>query len=169
MKSAIKEKVLKIFQQHRQNPNLSFEEEYFLDFLFAKKIKQGSIRNSFRGLALYNRFMEAIQLEFGVCFRLADKQKNYSLDELVEQVEQSLGNPKSSKAAMRYLLRQPFEWKLILFLNVFLGLITASSYRLTFVFIFFLILWIGVNGILINIYYRDKGFAKKLAEKVLGE
>ena len=83
MKSAIKEKVLELFHQHRQNPNLPFEEEYFLDFLLAQKIKQGSIRNSFRGLAKYNRFMESLQLEYSICLKVEDKQKNYSVDELV--------------------------------------------------------------------------------------
>ncbi|MEM8888816.1 MAG: hypothetical protein AAGD28_12605 [Bacteroidota bacterium] len=105
MNQAIQEKVLEIFQEHRQNPNLPFEEEHFLDFLLAKKIKAGSIRNSFRGLSRYNRFMEAIQLEFGICLKVEDKQKTYTLNEFVLKVEEMLANPKSSKAAMRYLLK----------------------------------------------------------------
>lgn len=169
MKFEIKEKVLGIFHQHRQNPSLPFEEEYFLDFLLAKKIKQGSIRNSFRGLAKYNRFMESLQMEYSICLKVEDKQKNYSLDELVEKVEERLAHPKSSQAAMRYLLRRPFEWKLFLFLNAFLITVASLSYRLPFLFMLILMLLILVNGILINIHFREKRFAKNLAEKVLAE
>ena len=167
MKSALREKVLEIFHQHRQNPNLPFEEEYFLDFLLAKKIKQGSIRNSFRGLARYNRFMESLQLEYCICLKLADKQKNYSVNELVDKVEECLANSKSSKAAMRYLLRRPFPWKLCLFLNAFLIAAAVFSFRLPFLFMLILMLLILVNGTLIHVHLRDKHFAKSLAEKVL--
>jgi len=169
MNKAIRDKVHEIFQEHRQDSNLPFKEEYFLDFLLAKEIKAGSIRNSFRGLARYNRFIEAIQLEFGICLKVEGKQKSYALDEFVERVEEMRANPKSSKAAMRYLLRRPFEWKLFLFLNAFLILAASFFYGIPFLFIIILMLLMLTNGILINIYLRDKRFAKNLAEKVLAE
>ncbi|MEL6256566.1 MAG: hypothetical protein AAFR87_31480 [Bacteroidota bacterium] len=167
MNQAIQDKIREIFQEHRQNVNLPFEEEHFLDFLLAKDIKVGSIRNSFRGLARYNRFMEAIQMEFGICLKVADKEKTFALDEFVEKVEEMLANPQSSKAAMRYLLRRPFEWKLFLFLNAFLIIAASFSYSIPFLFMLILMILMLANGILINIHFRDKRFARSLAEKVL--
>jgi hypothetical protein len=44
----IKEKILEIFKEERQRPDLAFEESHFLDFLRFPAHSKNNIKNSFQ-------------------------------------------------------------------------------------------------------------------------
>ena len=129
MRAEIRARILEIFQEQRENPHLDFEENHILDFLLVKPITPGSIRNSMRGLKAYNKFMQELQMEFAICFRIADKQMAYSLEGLVDRVIEMKENPRSSKAALRYQARQSLPWKFFFMIHLIGAFLAAFLYQ----------------------------------------
>ncbi len=81
-------KVTELFEKHRATPGASYDEDHFIDFLLAEPKAVGAVQNSFRGLRRYNAFLDDVQYEFAVCFSLADREANYSLDKFAGRVVQ---------------------------------------------------------------------------------
>jgi hypothetical protein len=81
-----REKVVALFERHRATPGTPDEADHFLDILLAKPRRKRATYNSFRGLRRFNAFIDEVQLEFGICFSLKDREANYSLDRFVERV-----------------------------------------------------------------------------------
>ncbi|GAB2503491.1 hypothetical protein [Algoriphagus taiwanensis] len=86
----VREKILDLFNKERQIPNGEFNESHFLDFLTNPPHHKDTIKNSFRGVRRYYRFMDAIELEFAICFTLSDLDKYYSVDSLTKKVLERL-------------------------------------------------------------------------------
>ncbi len=86
----VKEKILILFQNDRQRPNTFFDESHFLDFLTYPPHKKNSIKNSFKGVRKYYRFMDKLELEFEICFSLPDLDKYYSVDSLTTKIQERI-------------------------------------------------------------------------------
>jgi len=161
-----REIIIGIFEKHREVKYSSFDEEHFLDYLMAKPSGKGAIHNSFCGLRRFNKFWNEIQLTFGICFSLKDRDKNYSLDDFVKRIEQLKNNPKSSRAALKYQMKFGFEWNIFISVNSILGAfivwlfeffpITALLTGVLFVF----------NFKLIKLHLTEKKYLKKLEQKI---
>ena len=82
----IKDKILEIFNSERKNPSADFNESHFMDFLTYPAHPKNTIKNSFKGVRKYYRFMDKLELEFGICFSLQDLDKYYSVDQLCKKV-----------------------------------------------------------------------------------
>ncbi|KPF69444.1 hypothetical protein IP84_06290 [beta proteobacterium AAP99] len=48
----------------------------------------------------YNRFIDDLQLEFGVCFSLADFETNHSLESIVHRIAYLVANPRGSRRSL---------------------------------------------------------------------
>ena len=161
-----REIIIEIFEKHREVKCSSFDEEHFFDYLVAKPTGKGAIRNSFGGLRRFNKFWNEIQLTFGICFSLKDRDKNYSLDDFVKRIEQLINNPKASRAALKYQMKFGFEWNIFISINFILGafivwlfeffLVTALITGVLFVF----------NFKLIKFHLSEKNYLKKLEQKI---
>jgi hypothetical protein len=101
----LRQRVLELFEAHRQAPGTPYDESHFLDFLLAKPRKRGAVRNSFLGLRRFNAFINQLQLEFAICFSSKDRDTNFSLDRFIERVVELRSNPRSSLASLRGPLR----------------------------------------------------------------
>lgn len=86
----IKETILKIFKEEKQKPNADFSESNFLDFLTFPAHSKNTIKNSFKGVRRYYRFMDKLELEFGICFSLPDLDKYYSIDSITKKVTERI-------------------------------------------------------------------------------
>ncbi|MEM6804082.1 MAG: hypothetical protein AAF696_21945 [Bacteroidota bacterium] len=169
MRAEIRAKILEIFQEQRENPHLAFEEERILDFLRVKAIPPGSIRNTMRGLKAYNKFMEALQMEFAICFRIADKQVSYSLEALVDRVIEMQENPRSSKAALRFQARQSLPWKFFSMIHLIGGFLSFFFFQKNW-WLFALIVLGGLLYLDVWSFWNhreEKQYYAKLAERVL--
>jgi hypothetical protein len=98
--SGHREKVVALFERHRATPGAPYEADHFLDFLLAKPRRKRAVYNSFRGLRRFNAFIDEVQLEFGICFSLKDREANYSLDRFVERVVTLERSRRSSLASL---------------------------------------------------------------------
>lgn len=126
----IRNKILEQFQVARQKPNADFEESHFLDFLTYPAHKTNSIKNTFQGTKRYYRFMDMLELEFGICFKVSDLDKYYSVDSLTKKVLERLQKAQGNKI----ILKQRKERK--------------ENYLLDGVLIFLLLLfysWLGFH------------------------
>lgn len=86
----IKDKILDLFNKTRQKPYSNFNESHFLDFLSNPPRPKNSIKNSFKGVKMYYRFMDKLELEFGICFKLSELDNYYSVDSLTKKVAERI-------------------------------------------------------------------------------
>ncbi len=93
-KDEVKNKIIEIFNSVRNNPEIEFKENNFMDFLLYPP--KNNIKNSFRGARKYYCFMDKIELEFGMCFKISDLDRYYSVDELVEKVNERINKRKGN-------------------------------------------------------------------------
>jgi hypothetical protein len=121
----IKVKILEIFTKERQRPDLDFDESNFMDFLTFPAHQRDTIKNSFKGVRKYYRFMNKLELEFTICFRLSELDTYYSVDSLtkkvIERIETRQGN--------LIILKQRFEEKETYYIEIILIIILLVIYN----------------------------------------
>src|SRR5690554_6224997 len=133
--------VLELFEKHRKMPGEEFDPDYFFDFLMSKPKGKGAFRNSFLGLRRFNAFWDEVQLEFGVCFSVKDRESDYSLNRFCERIEELQNSNRSSKASLRNRAKYGFEWNVFVFGNaIFVGLSVAVSG----IFLLAATIWVGI-------------------------
>lgn len=88
----IRDRILVVFKRERKAPNADFDESNLHRFLPHPPLPQGKLKNSFSGAKRYYRFMNALEIEFGICFNYDDLDKEYSLDKLVKKVQDKIKN-----------------------------------------------------------------------------
>lgn len=120
----VREKILYLFNNERQCPNSHFEESYFLDFLTHPPHPNNSIKNSFKGVRRYYRFMDKLELEFGICFKLSELDKYYSVDQLTKKVLERIGKGRGNLM----ILKQRNEEKEKYYIEVILTLIIMGAF-----------------------------------------
>jgi hypothetical protein len=127
MSTAHRDEIVAIFERHRQTPGADFAESHFIDYLLAHPKGNRSVHNSFLGLRRYNRFIEEVQMHFGVYFSIKDWEANYPLTKFVQRVSELQSSRRSSLASFRSHVRRGFGWNTVLVLSFF-GI--ASIYAL---------------------------------------
>lgn len=97
IENEIEEKILKIFNEKREKPNTSFDESHFLDYLTFPPKNKGQIKNSFKGVRRFYRFMDSLELEFSICFTLSDLDNPYySTTQLTKKVQERINKRKGN-------------------------------------------------------------------------
>lgn len=158
--------VLELFEKHRKVSGAEFDKEYFFDFLMKGPKGKGAFRNSFSGLRRFNAFWDEVQLEFGVCFSIKDRDSDYSLNDFCARIEELQKSKRSSKASLRNRAKYGFEWNIFVFCNVVLiGLaaLVNSIYLLASV------VWLGIaylNYKLVSSHLNEKRYIKALEAKI---
>lgn len=137
-----------------------------MDFLTNPVRKKNTIKNSFRGVRKYYRFMDKLGLEFGICFSLSDLDKYYSVDKLTKKVIERINKEKGNRMILQ---RRNIEEEKYIFEIVLLIILTGLFYWqginwisiLTTIIFGIVIYWILSS----KIYY--KGHIKKMNEILL--
>ncbi|WP_426485940.1 hypothetical protein [Flavobacterium sp. 2] len=164
----IKEKILEIFKEERQKPDADFNESHFLDFLTFPPHRKDNIKNSFRGVKKYYRFMYRLELEFEICFSLSDLDRGYSVDKITEKVIERIGKRRGNIMIIKQRIEQKETYYIELFLIFLLAIIYLKwginliSILLTLTFGF------GIYWILNSKLHRRK-HDKRLKLKILKE
>jgi hypothetical protein len=163
----IKEKILELFQLERQKPNADFDESHFLDYLIYPTAKTNSLKNTFKGARKYYRFMDRIELEFEICFRLSELDKYYSVDKLVEKVQERISKKKGNILILKERMGQKdfYRFELVL-IAILLGCYIWVGFNWLFLTVVFL------SGIAIfwtvTARLHNKRHNKKLSQKLIG-
>jgi len=86
--------VLGIFEQVRQRPKEPYEPERLLAYLTEPAPAKGRrVADTFAGRRRFVRFMNAVQLELGICFTLEEWESGFGLDDMVTTAVAKIGNP----------------------------------------------------------------------------
>lgn len=120
----IKEKILHLFKEERQRPDLEFEESHFLDFLTFPAHSNNNIKNSFKGVKRYYHFMKRLELEFSICFTLPDLDKTYSIDKITKKVVERIGKRRGNIM----IIKQRTEQRETYYIEIILIALTIIIY-----------------------------------------
>ncbi len=171
MAKATSYKVIELFEKHRKKPGADFDDSHFFDYLICKPKNIGAFRDSFSGLWRFNRLWDDLQLEFGICFSLKDREKNYSLSDFCSRIEQLKESKRSSISSLINREKVEFEWNLFISANI---LVLSVATLLTIVSSVFVsasawLLVAFLNYVFISIHISEKKYVKKLKDKLLNE
>lgn len=158
--------VLELFEKHRKLPGEEFYPDYFFDFLMNKPKGKGAFRNSFLGLRRFNAFWGEVQLRFGVCFSVKDRESDYSLNRFCERIEELKSSNGSSKASLRNRAKYGFERNVFVFGN---AILVGFSLAVSGIFLLSTSIWIGLaylNYKLITSYLKEKCYINMLEAKI---
>ena len=162
----IKDKILEVFKSQRKNPTAEFDDSHFMDYLTFPAHPKNTIKNSFRGVRKYYRFMDKLELEFGICFSLQDLDKYYSVDQLGKKVFDRIKKGKGNNM----ILKRRLEEKEKYYFEIALVLILVGVYYWQGINWISILLTIGF-GIVIYWILSNKLYSrihdKKLAVKIL--
>ena len=128
----VKNKILEIFNSERSNYSAEFDESHFMDFLTNPAHEKNTIKNSFKGVRKYYRFMDKLELEFGICFSLSDLDNYYSVDKLAKKVLERIKKGKGNKMILQ---RRNEEKEKYIFESILLIILAGLFY------------WQGINWI----------------------
>lgn len=162
----IKERILKVFHLARQKPDSEFDETHFLDYLTYPPHRKNLIKGTFRGSRKYYRFMDGIELEFGICFPLSDLDNYYSIDSLtkkvIERINKKRGNVMVLKERLKTKDRYLFESILLILLALLYITLGVHWLSLTMTFIFSAVIYWTISS---KVY--DRQHNKKLSSIIL--
>ncbi len=115
-KTEIKNKIIEIFNSVRNKPNTHFDESNFMDFLLYPP--NNNIKNSFKGVRKYYRFMDKIELEFGICFKISELDSYYSVNQLTDKVIERINKKRGNLIILkkRNEEKDTYTFEIILFL-----------------------------------------------------
>lgn len=178
---SVESKIIEVFETCRQAPNSPYDSARFLDFLVKNPKSNKSIKDSFLGVRKYNAFMNAAQLEFGICFSNEDYDKAWSLEKFSERVEEKMKNP----GAVRTLVKKRIgrSQKILVGNTIFISIFIAAICIYVFVpafavlsaFLGFsliavpLLIWLVLTIFVYWIHAKELGFYRALENKINAE
>ena len=163
----IKDIILRIFNEERQKPDTEFSESHFLDFLTFPAHSKNTLKNTFKGVRRYCRFMGKLELEFGICFSIPDLDKYYSIDSItikvIERINKRRGNLMILKRRNEEKDKYGFEITMtILLIGIYIWF-GLDSRPIILTPIFSIIIYWTLSSKINNQKHN-----KKLTEKILG-
>ena len=165
--------LLRLFQQARKDPLAAYERDRFLAYLTEPPASQGRrVADTFAGRARFVRFMQEVQLEFGVCFTNAEWDGGLPMDGFVDLVCRKSEKPKVALRLARERLRNawshvwgsPTKWGLILLPLLVLAVLGRS----TPLGIASGLLFLGVEATVVILTVKEVAHYRKLVGRLSG-
>ena len=161
----VRNRLLTIFEECRQEPSSPYDEQRFLDHLIEPPSKHGEIKSRFAGNRRFNRFIDKVQTEYSVYFSQRDWETNFSVDRFVQRIQKLRQRPNGSLRSLKNAMTQS-DSNAVIFVNVVLLLFVAMSRNVGWLFVVTVALWLGVNGWLIWFYRRERKRLKSLLKQI---
>ena len=168
--SKIRASVLRLFERSRADSGQAFDPDRFLAFLTHPPASNGRrVADTFAGRRRFVRFMESVQLEFGVCFTDADWEAGFTFDRFIDRVATMAEKPDSARrlAAKRLaeartsLVDAPIKCG-IFTLPLLIG---AIAFQHSFVRILFGVLWAAIMGSVLVLTVKNYQRTKRLLKR----
>lgn len=162
-----RERVLGHFERCRATPGAPFPEANFLDHLVPTPSGERAAYNSFSGLRRLNRFIDAVQLDFGICLSLKDRDANYSLAAFLDRVETLKNSRRSSLASLRNRQQHRFGWPAVIFGNLLAFPLGMLAWRLVPALGAMVALaCLVATGLAVRLYVLDRRYLQRLAARI---
>jgi hypothetical protein len=160
-------RVLALFERHRATPGAPYEPARFLDHLLANPRKRRAVHDSFRGKWRFHAFLDAVQMEFGICFNNADRDSDPPLDRFVARVDELCASRRSSLASLRYQETVEFGWPPVFVVNLF-GFVAASlAYRIGWPLAVAVLVALALaDAWVARWWWRQRDYLRRLAQRL---
>ena len=169
-KAEIREAVVRLFEMARQSKGEQYDPDRFLAFFTGSPAPTGRrVADTFGGRRRFVRFLEAVQLEFGVCFSNEDRDRGFTMEEFVQCIETKIAKPgevhrlaqKRLQEARVSLVDEPVKFGL---LTIPL-LIAAVALHPNGLRVALGLLWVGVTDTVLVVNARGYKYAQRLIER----
>lgn len=140
----------------RKNSSEVYNESHFMDFLTSPPHEKNTLKNSFRGVRKYYRFLDKIELEFGICFRISDLDTYYSLGKLTKKVIERINKPKGNLKIIRSRLNEKNFYFEFIILFLILSIVFFFRFHIISIIINLLLVLILFWAIEIRVYNRKQ-------------
>ena len=157
---------LATFEKFRATPGAPFDESHFLDYLLANPSGHGAVRNSFAGLQRFNRFIDTIETELGICFSQSDLERPFSVDALVDRANVLQAARRGSLASLKKRERAGAGWTPVVLLDLLLGGIAVGFRSMPVVAVIALALAIVVSGAFTVFAIRHRRHLARLRSEI---
>ena len=161
-----RERVVALFEKHRQTPGASFDESHFLDYLLADPKRRQAVFRSFRGLRRLDAFIRAVQLEFFICFSADDRRSNYPLPDFVHRIAVLRESPRSSLSAWKRQRHSNDGWAGMVAFDLLALLGGALVWPHWWWAGALLLLALIVSGGYLALWLRERAYQKKLLTRL---
>ncbi|HET6777632.1 MAG TPA: hypothetical protein VFH26_01960 [Gemmatimonadales bacterium] len=167
----IRKRLLSIFEQVRQSPGAPYEPERLLAFLTDPPAPEGRrVADSFAGRRRVVRFMNAIQLESGICFTVKEWDRGFSLEELANLVAVKMAKPDQGLRLARQRLDQARRRRIVdparLGLLTFPFLVVAGFADSWPARIAFALVWAGIVGGVAAFSFSEVRYSRELVSRI---
>lgn len=165
----IQHAVIRLFEDSRQSPGAPYEAERFMAFLTTKPVKKGRRHaDTFNGGRGFGRFMNAVQLEFGVFFTNKDLDRGWALDDFVELIQTKMADPDQGMRLARKQLQRDRSGRLPLTIiwSMVATVLIAIPFALTggLVRSVLGVVWIGAVTAITVYHSRQVAYSRQLVE-----
>ena len=166
----IEERLIRIFESARQSPGAPYERDRFLAYLTRPPATSGRrVADTFAGRRRFVRFMDAVQMEFGICFTAEDWEKGFQLAKLVEEVEAKLSRPDQQRRfaetrATKARARQNGTIQFSVISGLILSLLALQGPTLFQLPV--AIVWVTMTIATVTISVRDYSYARSLLSRM---
>mgnify|MGYP006908283423 CR=1 FL=1 len=163
----VAEIVTKCFEAARENTGGPYEPERLLAYLTEPPAQTGRrVRDTFAGRRRFVRFMESLQIEFGICFTMKEWEQGFGLDEISRLIERKTTKPDSQarlalnreREARRMLWSEPIKFGILSMIP--LGVVAGSGG--VFVRTLCTLVWLCIVGVIWTIALRGYKYSKQL-------
>ena len=166
MDSPDRERILELFEAHRARPGAAFDEAHFLDFLIPEPERIGAVRNSFNGLRRLNRFIDEVQLEFGVYFSVNDRDANPSVEQFIQRIEKLQQSRQGSLRSLTNQERRGVNWTAILIADVLLAALAVGLYPTWWLVVPVILVALALTGWFLRFVRRERQYLQSLRQKI---
>jgi hypothetical protein len=163
--SEIQNRVLVLFGEHRESPLAPFDESHFLDYLVDPPNSLGGFRNSFSALRRYNKFLDAIQLDFSIYFSGKDRETNFGVEKFVFRIEQLRRNPNSSARSLSNAIKHS-DTPIIVFGNLISVVVLFAVSGIPLVFFVLLAAVLVLNVLGARFIARSRRYQQRLLKAI---
>ena len=161
-----------IFERTRQTPNTPYEPERLVAFLTHPPAPGKRVADTIAGRRRGVRFMNALQLEMGICFTQEEWERGFGLDDLAALTAAKQAKPdqglrlarKRLEEAGRRRAGEPLKFALLM-LPILIGAVAADAWPIKAVL---LLLWLGGVGLVAWLSFAEVRYSRELVSRMEG-
>lgn len=167
----IRDGITRIFETAREFPRTAYEPERLLAFLTVPAVPSGRmVADTFAGRRRLVRFIEGLQLEFGICFTNEEWEQGRGLADLTGIVTDKLARPAQQLRfaqtrvvqARGRMVSDPIKWGLLA--GLLLALPAAMGGAIVRMLLAFV--WLVIVTAVVVYCVRDHRYARRLVARI---
>ena len=166
MDSKVKHRMLEIFENHREQPGAPFDDDHFLDFLISEPKYVGAVKNSFKGLRRFNKFIDDVQFDFGVCFSVKDRESSMSVDKFADRIEKLMCSRSGSLRSLKNQERGGTGWTFPALFWLILVSIAIGVRDIWWLSILLIAVALVITGFFINFSRSETQYRRRLRSRI---